>query len=180
MSTLISEKPEKSGKSEKQNKSSRGLRQSNNKGFFLHVRSWFMANEKNLVLFVSLLLISAFSFEVGVLKSQDAVGTTLIIEKPVEAYVAEADRLDPLGEGTVGIVAGAETTTPNTGTSSGLSVGIEETQSIDGCMFVGSKNSTKYHTPSCRWAKQIKPENRVCFSSVEDAVAQGYVEGCVE
>jgi len=40
--------------------------------------------------------------------------------------------------------------------------------------FVGSKNSNKYHPPDCRWAKQIKPENQIWFSSHEEAKAKGY------
>lgn len=40
--------------------------------------------------------------------------------------------------------------------------------------FVGSKNSDKYHLPDCRWAKRIKPENQVWFSSEEEARAKGY------
>lgn len=42
------------------------------------------------------------------------------------------------------------------------------------CVFVGSKNSDKYHLPSCRYAANIKESNKVCFSSLEDAAAKGY------
>lgn len=42
------------------------------------------------------------------------------------------------------------------------------------CALVGSKNSDKYHLPSCGWADKIKLENRVCFSSVEEAENKGY------
>jgi len=42
------------------------------------------------------------------------------------------------------------------------------------CALVGSKNSNKYHLPSCTWAKKIKAENRVCFSSEEEAKSKGY------
>ncbi len=41
--------------------------------------------------------------------------------------------------------------------------------------FVGSKTSNKYHYPDCRWAKQIRPEKLVTFSSAEEARAKGYV-----
>jgi micrococcal nuclease len=41
--------------------------------------------------------------------------------------------------------------------------------------YVGSKNSTKYHLPSCSWAKEISTENQVWFYSVADAQAKGYV-----
>lgn len=47
------------------------------------------------------------------------------------------------------------------------------------CAFVGSKNSDKYHLPNCRYAANIKPENKVCFSSKEEAESKGYVAaGC--
>jgi hypothetical protein len=40
--------------------------------------------------------------------------------------------------------------------------------------FVGSKNSTKYHYSSCKWANKIKSGNLVVFSSAADARAKGY------
>ncbi len=42
------------------------------------------------------------------------------------------------------------------------------------CTLIGSKNSNKYHRPNCIWAKKIKPENRVCFSSEDEAKSKGY------
>jgi micrococcal nuclease len=44
----------------------------------------------------------------------------------------------------------------------------------DGNVFVGSKKSDKYHIPSCRWAKRIKPENEIWFASAADARSKGY------
>lgn len=40
--------------------------------------------------------------------------------------------------------------------------------------FVGSRKSDVYHYPSCYWAKKIKPENKISFSSSKDAKAHGY------
>jgi hypothetical protein len=48
------------------------------------------------------------------------------------------------------------------------------------CVFVGSKNSTKYHLPTSGSAKRIKPENLVCFTSADDAVARGYEAGSIQ
>ena len=42
-----------------------------------------------------------------------------------------------------------------------------------GCAFVASKNSDKFHAPNCQWAKRIKPENIVCYSSREEAQKSG-------
>jgi len=41
------------------------------------------------------------------------------------------------------------------------------------CLYVGSKDSDKYHTPECKFAKKIKPENLVCFYSLEEAEQEG-------
>jgi len=43
------------------------------------------------------------------------------------------------------------------------------------CVFIGSKASDKYHLPTCRWVEKIKPENRICFSSKEEAEKAGYL-----
>lgn len=40
--------------------------------------------------------------------------------------------------------------------------------------FVGSKNGSKYHFPWCPGAKQMKEENKIWFSSKEDAEKAGY------
>lgn len=36
------------------------------------------------------------------------------------------------------------------------------------CLYVGSKNSNKYHTTACKFAKKILPENLVCYKSEEE------------
>ena len=41
--------------------------------------------------------------------------------------------------------------------------------------YVGSKKSNKYHYPSCRWAKKIKPNNLVTFQSAKEAQEAGYI-----
>ncbi len=41
--------------------------------------------------------------------------------------------------------------------------------------YVGSKNSNKYHYPTCASAQRIKPANLVRFSSAKEARAAGYL-----
>lgn len=48
----------------------------------------------------------------------------------------------------------------------------EDITAISG-QYVASKNGTKYYLPSCSGAKRIKEENKVYFSSKEEAEAQG-------
>lgn len=40
--------------------------------------------------------------------------------------------------------------------------------------FVGSIKSDKYHKPGCKHAGSIKPENKITFSSIEEAKSKGY------
>lgn len=42
-------------------------------------------------------------------------------------------------------------------------------------VYVGSKNSTKYHYTWCKWAQKVKPSNRVVFNSAQEAQAAGYI-----
>jgi len=44
-----------------------------------------------------------------------------------------------------------------------------------GVKFVGSRNSSKYHYPNCKWVKMIEPKNRITFDSVKAAQAWRYV-----
>lgn len=41
-------------------------------------------------------------------------------------------------------------------------------------MLVGSKNGTKYHFPWCSGAQAMKEENKIWFSSKEEAEKAGY------
>ena len=40
--------------------------------------------------------------------------------------------------------------------------------------FWASKNSDKYHQPSCKWAQKINPGNLVKFKTPEEAIKAGY------
>ena len=46
---------------------------------------------------------------------------------------------------------------------------------IEAAEFWASKNSSKYHYPSCRWAQKIGSSNLVKFSSPEMAMKAGFV-----
>lgn len=41
--------------------------------------------------------------------------------------------------------------------------------------YVASKNSNKFHRPSCRWAKKIAAKNLCGFQSREEALKKGYI-----
>ncbi|MDP2918094.1 MAG: Ada metal-binding domain-containing protein [bacterium] len=68
---------------------------------------------------------------------------------------------------------------PVSASNSAGNVGQKNTQTLaepqkQTGQFVASKNSNKYHLPTCRFAKKIKPENQVWFSSAAEAESRGY------
>lgn len=40
--------------------------------------------------------------------------------------------------------------------------------------YIGNKKTGKFHTPSCRWAKRINPQNKVGFQSRDAAINAGF------
>lgn len=40
--------------------------------------------------------------------------------------------------------------------------------------YWASKNSDKYHFPTCKWAQKIAPTNLVKFKSTQDAMKAGF------
>jgi len=58
------------------------------------------------------------------------------------------------------------------------SVGYQNTATAslvsDSKLYVASKNGTKYHFPWCSGAERIKEENKIWFSSKEEAEKAGY------
>lgn len=51
------------------------------------------------------------------------------------------------------------------------SVGLSQESKV----YVGSKNSTKYHYTWCKWAQKINPNNKVVFNSAQEAQSAGYI-----
>ncbi|OGI29505.1 MAG: hypothetical protein A2288_01305 [Candidatus Moranbacteria bacterium RIFOXYA12_FULL_44_15] len=134
--------------------------------------------EYKIILVAGFVLASVISFEAGVLKGAEMRQKPIIIEKPAE-NVAGAAVDNSASQNAPGAQNSAqeEKKDPND---------INPTQTMpDGrqdCAFIGSKNSNKYHLPTCRYAKNINPENRICFSSQDDAKAKGYLpdKNCVK
>lgn len=40
--------------------------------------------------------------------------------------------------------------------------------------YIGNRNSMKFHSADCRYAAQVKAENRIAFDSAEQALIAGY------
>lgn len=130
--------------------------------FLSRMKEWIAQNQGNLLLFVGILVVGVLAFESGYLRGK------MVQSNPV----------------TLSIPALNEAVSPsiaNTIIKTDVVISNTETQKTTAsCPLVGSKNSNKYHLVTCAVAKRIKPENRVCFSSKEDAEKRGYVAGCVK
>ena len=129
---------------------------------FLKIKEFFLKYEQKIVLVIAFCLISAVSFEFGVLQGQKWQQKPLIIEKPTQVP----------GEVSNQARANSETQITSQATTAKVSTATTKTAN---CAYVGSKSSNKVHLPTCRYAKTIKPENLVCFSSLDDALKQGRV-----
>lgn len=122
------------------------------------IKDFLRNNEAKIVLGIGLILVAVIAFEAGVLKGQNWQAAPLVIEKSGECSASNnspENAQNPAQEGLKSVPVISDLTSQS-------------------CAFVGSKNSDKYHLPTCRFAKLIKTENLVCFKSAEDAATRGY------
>lgn len=108
------------------------------------------SNEKDLIVIMVIILVGLISFGLGRLSKirENKVPVT------IENISAAASQIKPV-----------------------LSLETAQSEPImpnQGGMLVGSKNGTKYHYPWCSGALRIKEENKVWFSSIEEARQAGY------
>lgn len=133
----------------------------------IKIKEFFLKNEQKMVIFVAFCLISAISFQFGVLQGQKWQQKPLIIEKPSEV---------PAGQVTAQNEAPVASQTASDAKIAPDKAISATPASNTNCAYVGSKNSDKFYLPTCSYAKRVKPENLVCFKSAEQATGQGRTE----
>lgn len=121
---------------------------------------WLKYGEK-IILATGIVLIALVSFEAGFLKGQKNQ------KEPVEVNQATCAPC-PKSEGN------STSANNNPQQNNQNKTGIQSNNENQKCAFVASKNSNKYHLASCQWAQKIKLENKICFSSAEEATSRGY------
>jgi hypothetical protein len=133
------------------------------------ILNFLKLHETKIVLIFGFILVASLSFEAGFLQGKKAEISPLIIEKAFQN-----SEIEPGGP------QNQEPLKDTTATENKAQIGNSALP--QNCAYVGSKNSNKYHLPSCRYAKLIKPENVVCFKSVEEATAKNYLpdKGCIK
>jgi hypothetical protein len=133
--------------------------------FLCKIKDWFINHQKNLLFLMGVLIVGALAFESGFLRgklSQPSEPLVISIPTATEPPIA----LEAAQDGGAGMERIASTTGGKQGTIN--------------CPLVGSRNSNLYHLTTCAVAKRIKPENKVCFTSKEDAEKRGYLPGCLK
>jgi hypothetical protein len=134
------------------------------------VKEIFSKYESKIVIFLGMVLMAVIAFEAGILQGQKWQKDPMIVEVPA---VVAANSVDS------GNANQAENVSAKT--ESGTPTENINQKNPAECVFVGSKNSNKYHIPTCSYAKRIKPENIVCFKDKADAEMKGYVaDKCVK
>jgi hypothetical protein len=128
------------------------------------IKDFLLKNEQKIVIVVIFCLISAISYEFGVMKGQKLQQKPLVIEKPIEVPSGQQNaKTEALVASGTTLVSANQTTT-------------QKQANASSCAFVGSKNSNKFYLPTCSYAKRVKPENLVCFKTVQEATSQGRTE----
>jgi hypothetical protein len=127
---------------------------------------FWLKYEKNIVILAGLILISAVSFEAGYLHGQKEKPESVAVNKVACAPCPKNEDADNINSGKTIAIQSNQTS------SQTLKQPVVESKE---CTFVASKNSNKYHLATCQWAQRIKPENKICFSSKEEAEGRGYI-----
>ncbi len=131
------------------------------------IKNFLIKYEVKLVLIFGFILVAFLSFQFGYMEGKKNEAKAIVIEKMTEVAKNEPQAA-PAIAGTTSLKSPQNST---------------ETKNLaPACAYVGSKTSNKVHLPTCRYAKTIKPENLVCFSSLDDALKQGRVadKACIK
>jgi len=132
------------------------------------IGQFWLKYEKNIVLAIGIILIAAVSFEAGFLHGSKKKQEPIAINKVASSEISGSKECQ----------AGAAANNANNPSENNKSATSENSappSDNQKCAYVASKNSNKYHLPTCQFAQKIKPENKVCFSSAEEAQKRGYV-----
>lgn len=140
--------------------------------YFLKIKDLFLKYEQKIVLTVGFVLISAISYEFGILQGQKWQQKPLIIEKPAETPEQGVKGEDEASS-TPGSIA---STNSSMTTPASYKLEAKSSSSSSSCAYVGSRSSDKFYLPTCSYAKRVKPENLVCFKSAQEAIGQGRTE----
>lgn len=121
------------------------------------IKLFIKNNQERILFFGIIILVALISFRAGELKEREQQSSDIKVFLNNSKELTEEDKKALA----LGIAVQRK----------GLTEDVEEirvdkdAKNEEDCKFIGSKNSDKYHTLDCQWAKRIKEENRVCFKN---------------
>lgn len=122
---------------------------------FLNVKEFLKKNKTDLFIAASFFLIALISFGLGrlsiLLEKQDKIPIR-IEENAFLPDISNHPKIEALKEQGIGA----------------------SNNSNAALLYIGSKNGSVYHLPHCSGAKRIAEENKIWFSSKEEAESLGY------
>jgi hypothetical protein len=128
--------------------------------FSQKIKDFWLKYEEKIILAIGIILIAGIAFEAGFLQGEKNKKEPVVVDKIAGSSESTANK-----EAIIGNVS-QPVEQPLAQNSA-----VTETKN---CPYVASKNSNKYHLASCQFAAKIKPENKVCFSSAEEAQKRGF------
>jgi len=128
------------------------------------VKKFIKTNQERFLFGLTIILISIISFRAGEVKEREKQSSEMkVFINSQSPFNIEEKQAIALGKAI-----------QRKGLAKEVEIQESSTDNEEECQYIGSKNSDKYHIPSCRWAEQIKPENKVCFKSPKEAEKMGY------
>lgn len=125
--------------------------------YYYRAKNWLIENENLMVLGAGFVLVSAISFGLGRLWEQQieagSAKAPIVVDKSKTAFTSQNQEFR-------GSISGIQEVEPRN-----LAANI---------LYIASKKGEYYHLPSCPGGKAIKPENKIGFSSKEEAEKAGY------
>lgn len=128
--------------------------------FSQKIKGFWLKYEEKFVLAGGLILIAVIAFEAGFLFGEKNRKEPVVVDK----IIRSADLAD------IG-AARAPNEEPPKNQPATANIAVPDAKD---CPFVASKNSNKYHLAACQLAQKIKAENKVCFSSTDEAQKRGF------
>lgn len=119
------------------------------------IKDFLIERQNKIILVIGVVLMIFLSFGLGILYNREISKEPITIEEPIISILnISSDN--------------KKTVLPTEKQIDGLS------QHKETGIFVASRKGKTFHLPSCSGAKQIKPENKIEFSSKAEAEAAGY------
>lgn len=137
------------------------------------LRMGFTAYGTRIFFPLALILVAILGFQLGYIHTKSTIQSPLVFTPP-SPMNCETE----LKNNSYSLVSSGEKTLDRALTAISQTSASHE-KNTD-CLFVGSRASDKFHSPTCSWAKRIKPANIVCFHSREEAEKRGYTQGCIQ